>query len=352
MKALVATAPERLVMRALPVPAPGADEALVRIISAGICGSDLHAYLGHDARRPMPLILGHEGAGVIAAGSDAGRRVSINPLVSCRQCANCTSGRENLCAQRQILSMPPRPGVFAQYACAPARNLITIPDTVSFDAASLIEPFACSRHAIRLGTTRRGDDPGGLRCLVLGGGAIGLGAALTLASMDAREIHLGEINDARRRVLTHMQRFEVMNPRTDSIDGMDLVIDAVGHRDTRAYACRALKPGGVLVHIGLAQATGGLDVRRMTLQEITFIGTYTYTRKDFKQTARALFDGHLGPLDWLDVRPLSDGARAFADMHHARAAAPKIILRPPDISAPEPLTRGPADPNLQGDRHG
>ena len=81
-------------------------------------------------------------------------------------------------------------------------------------------------------------------------------------------------------------------------------------------------------HVGLGEDIGGLDIRRMTLQEITFIGTYTYTAADFRQTAQAIFDGRLGPLDWVEERALSDGAQAFRDIRSGAVAAPKIILRP------------------------
>ena len=84
----------------------------------------------------------------------------------------------------------------------------------------------------------------------------------------------------------------------------------------------------MIVHIGLGSAVGGLDIRRLTLQEITFIGTYTYSAADFRETAAAIFDGRLGALDWPEIRPLSEGARAFADIKAGRVAAPKIILKP------------------------
>jgi threonine dehydrogenase-like Zn-dependent dehydrogenase len=87
-------------------------------------------------------------------------------------------------------------------------------------------------------------------------------------------------------------------------------------------------PGGVIAHVGLGDDKPGLDIRRATLQEITFIGTYTYTAKDFRDTAAALFDGRLGPLEWTEARPLADGAAAFADLRAGRVAAPKIILDP------------------------
>ena len=82
------------------------------------------------------------------------------------------------------------------------------------------------------------------------------------------------------------------------------------------------------VHIGLGEAEGGLDVRRMTLQEITFIGTYTYTPEDFRATAAAIFDGSLGALDWTETRALADGGEAFDDIRNGRNAAPKLVLIP------------------------
>ena len=106
------------------------------------------------------------------------------------------------------------------------------------------------------------------------------------------------------------------------------MIDAVGIGPTRAAASEHVLPGGVITHIGLGDSHEGLDVRRMTLQEITFIGTYTYTAQEFRDTAAALFAGDLGPLDWFDMRPLSEGAEAFSGLREGRVAVPKIVLDP------------------------
>ncbi|MGB3314363.1 MAG: alcohol dehydrogenase catalytic domain-containing protein, partial [Albidovulum sp.] len=106
MKALIYTAPESLDYRDVPDPVPKPGEELIRIERVGICGSDMHAYLGHDSRRPAPLILGHEAAGIVTGGPRDGERVTVNPLVTCGSCAACRSGRDNLCVSRQIISMP------------------------------------------------------------------------------------------------------------------------------------------------------------------------------------------------------------------------------------------------------
>ncbi|MBE9476757.1 MAG: galactitol-1-phosphate 5-dehydrogenase, partial [Proteobacteria bacterium] len=98
--------------------------------------------------------------------------------------------------------------------------------------------------------------------------------------------------------------------------------------DTRAIASAQARPGGVIIHIGLGESTGGLDIRRMTLHEISFIGSYTYTAGDFSQTAQAIFDNRFGEINWIEKRPLSDGSRAFKDMRLGKVAAPKIILIP------------------------
>ena len=144
MKALVYTAPETLVYREEPDPKPGAGEALVRIDAVGICGSDMHAYFGHDDRRPAPLILGHEASGQVVFGAHSGRRVAINPLVTCGTCDDCLGGRANLCAARQIISMPPRQGAFAEYLAIPERNLVVVPDDTPASIAALAEPVARS----------------------------------------------------------------------------------------------------------------------------------------------------------------------------------------------------------------
>ncbi|MEM7240530.1 MAG: alcohol dehydrogenase catalytic domain-containing protein [Pseudomonadota bacterium] len=324
MKALVYQGPEQIAYRDVPDPDPGAGEVRVRVHAVGLCGSDMHAWHGGDERRPPPLILGHEAAGTVD-GTD--RRVTINPLVPCHACENCEAGWTNICPNRQILSMPPREGCFAEWAIVPERNLVTVPDSISFEKASLAEPLACGWHAVSLSQGRMRRPLAEAETMVIGGGAIGVGAALALRAQGAAKVTVLETNPVRFPVLEGLEGLVTAHP-DDYSGAPDLVIDAYGGAKSRALASAIARPGGFIAHIGLASGEGGLDARRMTLQEIGFVGTYTYTEEAFRETAEAIFDGRLGALDWPETRALADGAAAFDDHNAGRVAAPKTIFLP------------------------
>jgi len=324
MKALVYQGVETLDFAEMPDAVPQDGEHFIKIEAVGICGSDMHAYLGHDARRPAPLILGHEAAGTIQGGDHDGMRVTVNPLVTCLTCQACLSGRENVCPNRQIISMMPRQGAFAQYVAMPMRNLVEVPGEVPLSKAALAEPLAVSWHAARLALEALHSSMD--RCaLVIGGGAIGLAAALALRALGVEDVTITEPDDGRRAFLFDRCGQTAV---ASAQGGYPIVIDAVGFGVTRATASTLVEPGGVIAHVGLGDDKAGLDVRRTTLQEVTFVGTYTYTAQDFRDTAAALFDGRLGALDWTETRSLAEGANAFADLRAGRVAAPKIILDP------------------------
>jgi L-iditol 2-dehydrogenase len=330
MKALVYTGPEQIDFRDEPDPLPADGEAVVKIEAVGICGSDMHAYRGHDERRPPPLILGHEASGTVQDGSFAGKRVTLNPLVTCGACEACGAGRANLCSNRQIISMAPRQGAFAEYLRIPERNLVELPGGMDPAIAALSEPVATAWHAVAVGERHSRRTPATTRALVLGGGAIGLSVALVLRSRGYGEIRVAETNPLRRQTVAREKEIAVIDPAAEPVgeNGFELVIDAVGGVETRRGASAAVKPGGVIVHVGLLESEGGLDVRKLTLQEVAFVGTYTYTMADFRDSVAALDAGVLGELNWFEKRPLAEGAAAFRDLAEGRAGAAKIILMP------------------------
>ena len=324
MKALVYDGPKIVSYREVADPIPNQDNVLIKIKAVGICGSDMHAYLGHDERRPAPLILGHEAAGIISGGARNGEQVTINPLVSCGTCWACCNSRENICPSRQIISMPPREGAFAQYVTMPERNLVAVPSDYCLQKAALVEPLAVGWHTAKL-AVRAIDITMEKSALVIGGGAIGLATALALRAIGIDDIVISEFNPLRREYLREHIDAKVVEKTEASFS---IIIDAVGFGSTRAIASQLVSPGGIIAHVGLGDKTDGLDIRRITLQEITFIGTYTYTAQDFKDTAEALFTGRLGLLEWIEKRPLSEGKASFRDLLGNTVAAPKIVLEP------------------------
>jgi 2-desacetyl-2-hydroxyethyl bacteriochlorophyllide A dehydrogenase len=328
MKALVYTKPLEVTYRDEPDPPVPAGEALVRIDAVGICGSDMHGYHGHDPRRVPPLVLGHEAAGEVVAGAWKGRQVVLNPLVTCGCCDYCRGGRANLCPQRKLIGMN-RPGAFAELIAMPEENLIEAPAGMSAAAAAVTEPAATALHAMHLGQRVLSRPMSEAKVLVIGGGSVGLLSALWAQVMGGRAVLVGETN-ALRRASAQKAGVEAYDPLATQPgeNAFDLVIDAVGAKATRQAAIRAVRPGGAIVHIGLLDSTGESDWRKITLQEVTVIGTYTYTAVDLAASAAALHEGRLGKLAWVEERPLSEGARAFADLDHGRTAAAKIVLRP------------------------
>ncbi|MEO1313658.1 MAG: alcohol dehydrogenase catalytic domain-containing protein, partial [Pseudomonadota bacterium] len=221
MKALVYTGPRALELRDVPDPQVGA-ASLIRVAHVGICGSDMHAWAGHDERRPAPLILGHEVAGEVIQGPLEGRRVTVNPLVSCGRCHACKAGRENLCADRQIISMPPREGGFAELLAMREGNLVELPDHMTTAAAALAEPIACGWHAVGLAERALGAIGEDTSCMVQGGGAIGFGAALVLRARGVRRLHVAEPHPERRAAI-EAEGIAAFDPSVEGPSGLDLV---------------------------------------------------------------------------------------------------------------------------------
>ncbi len=328
MKALVYTADEEMTYRDEPAPSAGDGDALIAVESVGICGSDMHAYLGHDERRVPPLILGHEAVGTVLEGSRPGERVVLNPLITCGVCDDCLGGRQNLCAERDLIGMY-RAGAFAEQIAIPERNLIPVPDGLPSAHAALTEPGATGLHAILLAERVMARPPSECSALVIGAGSVGLLTALLLRNKGVERIVIADTNTLRRELVASHCDFEIIDPREHppAERTYDCVFDAVGGEVTRQQAIAACKSGGVIVHIGLMDNKGSMDVRAMTLREIIFIGTYTYTPVDLRATLRKLASGALGSLAWIEQRPLAEGAGAFSELLAGRCPAPKVVLR-------------------------
>ena len=327
MKALVYTANEEMTYREEPEPEFQSGEAIIGIESVGICGSDMHAYLGHDERRRPPLILGHEAVGTVLEGENPGQRVVLNPLITCGACDDCLGGRQNLCSKRDLIGMY-RAGAFAEKISIPERNLITVPDGMPAAQAALTEPGATGLHGVLMAEKMVHRPLSESTALVIGGGSVGLLTALILKDKGVESVVVAETNPLRRELIAQHTDFRLVDPIAEKLpeQHFDCVFDAVGGAATRDQAIVLVKSGGVIVHIGLMDNQGSMDVRAMTLREISFIGTYTYTPLDLQATLHKLNSGALGSLAWIEQRPLDAGAEAFNELLHGRCAAPKVVL--------------------------
>jgi alcohol dehydrogenase len=333
MKALVYTQPRELQLQTRPKPELAAGEVVLQIEAVGICGSDMHAWHGHDPRRQPGLVLGHEFVGRIAesaaAGFEPGTRWTGNPLITCGVCEYCVQGRNNLCSDRTMVGMT-RPGAYAEYMSIPAASLVAIPQDMPARAAALTEPAATAWHAVNLSMRALVRPLHECRVLVIGGGAIGMLAALLYRRLGVTRLTVTELNPKRRQTLKQAVGCEVIDPRETPLEELayEHVMDAVGAKQTRNQALASVKPGGVVMHVGLQDWASEIDMRKLTLAEITLLGTYTYTTADLRATVAALHQGQLGGLEWIEERALADGPQAFVDLDSGASAAPKIVLRP------------------------
>jgi 2-desacetyl-2-hydroxyethyl bacteriochlorophyllide A dehydrogenase len=333
MRVLVYTQPGELQLQERPMPELLPGEVVLKIEAVGICGSDMHAWHGHDPRRKPGLVLGHEFVGAIAQsaahGFEPGTRWTGNPLITCGVCEYCVQGRNNLCSHRTMVGMT-RPGAYAEYMSIPAASLIAMPQDMPAAAAALTEPAATAWHAINLSMRALVRPLHECRVLVIGGGAIGMLAALLLKHLGVQHLTVTELNPLRRQTLQGAVGCAAVDPRQQPLaeSAFDYVMDAVGSKLTRQQAFACIKPGGVVMHIGLQDWASEIDMRKLTLAEITLLGTYTYTTADLRATVDALHRGVFGDLAWVEERTLAQGPQAFVDLDRGHSASAKIVLVP------------------------
>ena len=334
MHALVYTDTQKIEYREEKNPTEKQGESILKIQASGICGSDMHAYDGKDDRRIPPLILGHEVSGVIQNGKFKDKTVVLNPLISCEKCDYCKNGREHLCPERTMIGMSrpiKREGGLAELVSVPEKNIYEVPKALDTKEAALAEPAAVALHAVKLAEQTLKKPLAESKVLVQGAGAIGLLCGLILSKdKNCKNIVLSDPNKKRLDECSKYLDAKFVNPTNKSIkeNEFDLVIDSVGLEVSRQQAIHVVAPGGSIVHIGLTHPSGTFNFRKLTIQEITLIGTYCYTNNDFKNTLNLLTNKTLGSLEWIEYRELKKGAEAFNEIHNGTCVAPKIILIP------------------------
>jgi len=222
------------------VPAPGPDEALVRVTAVGLCGSDLHwfgeAGIG-DARLAKPLVLGHEFAGV----TEAGQRVAVDPAVPCGACKFCQEGNPNLCAALRFAGHGREDGALREWMAWPARCLFPIPDSLSDADGALLEPLGVALHAVDLGKIRAG-----MRVGVFGCGPLGLLVLQVARVAGAAEVLVTEPLAHRLAVAQRLGAKEWLPGQE-----VDVAFECAGENGAVEDALAAVRPGGRVVLVGI-----------------------------------------------------------------------------------------------------
>jgi L-iditol 2-dehydrogenase len=273
-----------IIDRAEPQPGPG--EVRVRVAAVGVCGSDTH-YFDHGRIGSYvveaPLVLGHEASGVIdavGAGVDAdrvGQRVSIEPGVPCRSCEQCLAGRYNLCRRMRFHATPPIDGSLAELVVIHQAFAHPVPDTVSDEAAALLEPLS-----VGLWSARKAEVGVGSRVLVTGAGTIGLVAVQVALAAGAVEITVVDVNDDRLSVAAELGATRTINPAVEDVaaalgeSAPGALIECTGHAGVTQQAVRALAPAGRAVLVGMGGDEVTLPLSTIQERELVVTGTFRY----------------------------------------------------------------------------
>ena len=337
MKALVWEAPRTMVMREQDEPTPAAGEVVVKVAYVGICGSELSGYLGHNALRVPPLVMGHEFSGEIVAlgagvsGLSVGERVTVNPLGYCGECVYCQQGLNQLCIKRKLIGAH-RPGAYAEFVSAPAELVLPLPDSMTLPIGALTEPVAC---AVRIGELA--GQVQGETCLVIGAGPIGLLSLQILKLNGAEQVYLAERDPARLAMAAELGA-EIIDPNqadpvktmreaTNNIGGV-VAIDAVGTALTRQQCISATRSNGTVILSGLHEETSAMPAAEIIRREITVRGSFAYSPANFAEALRLLTANAITLEGWIVEAPLADGGHWFDRLIDAPGDVAKVLLIP------------------------
>jgi L-iditol 2-dehydrogenase len=284
MRAAVLRGIGDVVVEERPVPEAGPGQVVVRVASVGVCGSDTHYYEHGRIGRfvvDSPLVLGHEASGEVAAlgpgvtSPAVGQRVSIEPGVPDLTCAQCLAGRYNLCPDMRFFATPPIDGAFAEYVVVHAAFAHPVPDTISDDAAALLEPLSVGIWACRKGRVTAGS-----RVLVTGAGPIGLVAVQTALAFGATEVAVSDVNPARLALAQDLGATRVVDARSGSVADLpqapEVLLECSGHPAATGDAIRALAPAGRAVLVGMGGDELPLPLSAVQERELEVTGTFRY----------------------------------------------------------------------------
>ncbi len=314
---------------------PKADEVRLDIAYSGVCGTDVHIYMGHmDHRVQIPQVIGHEMSGTVAeigknvTGFKVGDKAVVRPLVACGRCPACEAGHYTVCHQINVLGVD-TPGCFQGNWTVPAATLHHLPDDIDLQLAALIEPAAVGAHALRVGQVTEKD-----YVVVIGAGPIGIMVALE-SKLKGADVLISEINPFRIELAREFG-LEVVNPKETDLPahvtektgsaGADAVFEVTGLAPGAEMMTKLARTRGRIVIVGIFAEPAPVDLGRVMWRELQVRGVRLYDAVDF-ETAIPLVAAKAVPWDKLisDVRPLERTQETFEEIERG-ANFMKVLL--------------------------
>jgi len=309
-----------------PVPGIGNDEVLIQMKRVGVCGSDIQIYHGKHRYMTFPVVQGHEGAGVVTkVGSKVtsfkeGDKVTIQPQVYCGECAPCRSGHYNVCKNLKVYGVHTG-GMFSEYFAVPASKVLHLPENMSFDEGSLVEPAAVATGAIR-----RCGDLNGTNVVVLGAGTIGNLVAQVAVASGAKKVVITDINQKRLDIANACGIHACINTKGRKLkevileqfgdDEADIIIDCAGVKAIFNEAVAAARCSSKLVIVANYKEPVEVELPLFQRREVDMLGIMMYLREDFQRaidlmTSKAintapLISDHFGIRQLEEVYPYID----------------------------------------------
>jgi 2-desacetyl-2-hydroxyethyl bacteriochlorophyllide A dehydrogenase len=337
MRALVYGGPQKLELKDVPRPEPKPGEVLLKISASGVCGSDIHGFLGHSERRKPGLILGHEtvarvvecGAGVEGWRRD--QRVVVNPLISCHKCPMCSVGKQNLCPTWQCLGLDWCHGTYAEYVSVPATQLHGISEDLPEKLAVMTEPLANIVHFYRISLAEVPET-----AAVVGAGTIGILALLMAKLRGVTRVAILDKNAERLKVARQLGAdLAVNSDHPDAVkdvraflggEGAEYVVEAAGHEASRQQAVRIGRRGSRILFIGMAEMHSSLPWIEMIRDEKAVFTTFAYAPRDFAAALRLIEARRIDLTGWTETLPLEKGQEGFMKVTFNPGATLKMMF--------------------------
>jgi len=302
MKAAMVVGTERVELRDVPEPVPNDDEVLIKVHTAGVCGSDLHLFKGTHAFRKPPAVLGHEVAGdVVKLGKDVtrfkiGDRVTVEPHLGCGTCEYCKQGLVNICTNKKAPGTPGWIGTFVEYFNAPEKAVYKLDDAISYKIGTLTEPLAVAVHALERASVTSRD------CIViLGVGTIGMLAQVVAREMGFKTIITTDTAPFNRKMSMEQGATAALDPISEDVTakvkeltngrGADLALVCAGADGILDQASACVRKRGEIGLVAMITHPIPFYCYGVVFNEQSIYGAMTYETRDFVKAAEMINGG-------------------------------------------------------------